>query len=122
MVPTWLLLVASCVSVPGLIAGAGLDSAGRPGLRSASLGLALIVNIVGLLLLVPPLGAVGGALAALLSTAISTVFLTVAASRILHLRGHEFFWTRRTDLDLLRSAVLALAGRAGVVRRPRDRV
>jgi O-antigen/teichoic acid export membrane protein len=122
MVPTWLLLVASCVSVPGLIAGAGLDSAGRPGLRSASLGLALIANVIGLLLLVPPLGAVGGALAALLSTIISTVFLTVAASQILHLRGHEFFWPRRTDLDLLRSAVLALAGRAGAVRRPRDRV
>ncbi len=122
MVPTWLLLAASCISVPGLIAGAGLDSAGRPGLRSASLGLALVANVAGLLVLVPPLGAVGGALAALTSTTISTVFLTVAASRILRIGGHEFFVTRRTDLALLRSATMALAGRAGLIRTSRDRV
>ena len=101
LLPTWLLLATSCIAVPGLIAGAGLDAAGRPGLRSVSLVLALIVNLVGLLLLVPPLGAVGGALAALGSTTASTVFMVAVASRLLKVKAHLFFVPGRQDGQLL---------------------
>ncbi|MGI3783362.1 MAG: oligosaccharide flippase family protein, partial [Janthinobacterium lividum] len=59
IVPTWLLLLSSCIAVPGLIAGAGLDSVGKPGLKSAALAVALMTNVAGLFLLTPPLGAVG---------------------------------------------------------------
>jgi O-antigen/teichoic acid export membrane protein len=111
IVPTWILLTSSCIAVPGLIAGAGLDSAGRPGLRSLSLGTALAANLIGLFVLVPPLGAVGAALAGLLGTLVSTVFMTVAASRILCVASHSFFITQGTDVALLRSTTSAIVGR-----------
>ena len=107
--PTWLLLVSSCLAVPGIIAGAGLDSAGRPALRSIALAVALVTNFVGLLLLAPRLGAVGAALAALSGTAISTLVITVAASRILGTAAHNFVVVRRSDLALLHTVTMALA-------------
>lgn len=102
VVPTWLLLASSCISVPGLIAGAGLDSAGRPVLRSASLIAGLIATALGLLLLVPPFGAMGAALAALISTGLSTAIAVIASSRILGVRSTEFFLPRHADLEMLR--------------------
>jgi O-antigen/teichoic acid export membrane protein len=62
---TELLILAAVVGVPGSIAGAGLSARGRPGLRSASLLIACLVNIAAVLLLVPSLGAMGAALATL---------------------------------------------------------
>jgi O-antigen/teichoic acid export membrane protein len=110
VVPTWILLLSSCLAVPGTIAGAGLDSVGRPALRSASLVLALVTNFLGLVLLVPPFGAVGAALAALVSTLASSVFVIVAASRVLHTASHRFFAVRGSDLVALRSSVRTIAG------------
>lgn len=111
VVPTWVLLLASCVAVPGLIAGAGLDSTGRPGLRSAALGIALGVNVLALFVLVPPLGAVGAALASLLNALVSAVLMIVAASRLLGTAGHGFFVPRATDLRLLGSILRETARR-----------
>ena len=110
VLPTWILLLSSSLAVPGIIAGAGLDSAGRPALRSVSLVLALVSNFLGLVLLVPPLGAVGAALAALLSTLASTVFVIIAASRVLRTPSHSFFAVRGSDVAALRSSVRTIAG------------
>ena len=101
IVPTWLLLISSCLAVPGLIAGAVLDSVGKPGLKSAALAVALLTNVAGLLLLTPPLGAVGAALAALVSTLASTVFMVVASARALHVPALSFVLTERRDIDVL---------------------
>lgn len=117
MVPTWLLLATSCFAVPGLIAGAGLDAGGRPGLKSVALVLALAVNLVGLLLLVPHLGAVGGALAALGSTTASTVFMVVVASRLLKIKAHWFFVPQPQDVVLLQGFVRAVLRRLPGVKR-----
>ena len=105
IVPTWILLASSCIAVPGLIAGAGLDSAGRPGLRSASLAVALVAELIGLLVLVPPLGAVGAALTAFTSTSVSAMFSIRAASRTLSTSGRRFFVIERTDRTLLMSVL-----------------
>jgi O-antigen/teichoic acid export membrane protein len=112
LVPTWLLLASSCVAVPGLLAGAALDSTGRPALRSVALGAALVVNLVGLVVLTPPLGAVGAALAALASTAMSTLVAIIASSRTQGTPGHLFYVPQGTDLVLLRSSVSAVVRRA----------
>ena len=101
LVPTWLLLLSSCIAVPGLIAGAGLDSVGRPGLKSAALALALATNVAGLFLLTPPLGAVGAALAALISTLASTIFLAKSSARALDVKALSFVLTQRRDIDVL---------------------
>ncbi|MBL8927057.1 MAG: oligosaccharide flippase family protein [Pseudonocardia sp.] len=111
IVPTWLLLASSCLTVPGMIAGAGLDSVGRPGLRSASLVLALVGNLIGLVLLVPPWGAVGAALAALAGTLLSTIFAVAVAARSLPAPTHRFVVPQASDLALVRSTVAALGRR-----------
>lgn len=111
LVPTWLLLVCSVIAVPGLIAGAGLDSAGRPGLRSMALVLALVVNLAGILALVPPLGAVGAGLAGFASTLLSTVFALVAASRILKVPARVFLVPRGEDIRLLGTSAGAIVAK-----------
>jgi len=60
------LLLGVVLGNPGSVAGAGLSSRGHPGLRSFSLAVACIVNIAGILLLVPPQGAMGAAVATVL--------------------------------------------------------
>lgn len=60
-----ILLLAVGLSNPGSIAGVGLSASGLPHLRSAALVGACIVNIPMLILLVPSLGAIGAAIAAL---------------------------------------------------------
>lgn len=61
-----ILLLATALANPGSIAGVGLSASGFPHLRSLSLVGACIVNIPMLILLVPSLGAIGAAIAALL--------------------------------------------------------
>jgi len=61
-----ILLLATGLANPGSIAGVGLSASGFPHLRSLSLVGACIVNIPMLILLVPSLGAIGAAIAALL--------------------------------------------------------
>lgn len=69
---TWLLLVAVTIGTPGSIAGAGLSALGRPGLRSASLAVAAVVNVLVLLALAPKWGALGAAFATLLGNLVSS--------------------------------------------------
>lgn len=119
VVPTWILLLSACVAVPGLIAGAGLDSAGRPGLRSIALVVALVMNLGGLLLVVPALGAIGAAVAGLTSTLVSTAIMSVAAARIFDESVGGFVVLRRADLGMLRTALVPVIRRLWPARAPR---
>jgi O-antigen/teichoic acid export membrane protein len=83
VLPTWLLLAAIVLGNPGSLAGAGLSAMGRPHLRSWSLLVALVANLVTLFLLAPVLGAIGAALA----TAVGNV---IAA-------GLNLVWMRRVS-------------------------
>lgn len=62
-----ILLLSLLIFTPGSIAGAGLMARGRPILRSISFAVAAVLNLAFVLILVPPFGAVGAALAMLLS-------------------------------------------------------
>lgn len=108
---TWLLLVCSVLAVPGLIAGAGLDSAGRPGIKSVSLVLSLLVNAAGLIALVPQFGAFGAALAGFAGVLLSTVVVLIAAARILRIPASAFLIPRREDVALLASTSKAIVRR-----------
>jgi O-antigen/teichoic acid export membrane protein len=68
---TLILLVGIVLGNPGSVAGAGLSARGRPGLRSVSLAIALVFNVVTLVILVPVLGAVGAALATVVGNVVS---------------------------------------------------
>ncbi|MCZ2829851.1 oligosaccharide flippase family protein [Modestobacter sp. VKM Ac-2986] len=109
--PTWLLLASSVIAVPGLIAGAGLASAGRPGLRSAALVVALLTNLVGIFVLVPVIGAVGAATAALAGSVLSTGFGVVMAARQLRIPADRFLVPRVADVVFLVSESRKAAGR-----------
>lgn len=119
-VPTWFFLVASCIGVPGLLAGAGLDAAGRPGLRSISLGAALALNVVGTVVLTPPLGATGAALAAVATTLLSTGCMLAAARRVLVVPSRQFWLPGLADVAALATIARLLAARLRRAEKARD--
>lgn len=118
IVPTWLLLASAVITIPGLIAGAGLAAGGRPGLRSVALVVALATNLVAMLLLVPLLGAVGAALAALIANVLSTTVGVAAVARLYSVPALPFFVPRPHDFVFLTVESVGLIRR--LLRRRRD--
>lgn len=99
----WILLLAVAVGNPGSVAGAGLNARGRPGLRSMSLAIALVINVVVMVLLVPVLGSLGAGLATLAGN------FTAGMLNLVWLRVHfgipvwHFLGIRRSDFVFLLS-------------------
>jgi len=118
--PTWWLLLAAVTNVPGLMAGAGLGAWGRPGLRSASFVVALVVLLAGFVLLVPATGAVGAGIAAVASGTAMSVFAVAAAARLSGAPATAFVVPRRSDVAALgaegRRAARALLARSPLRR------
>jgi O-antigen/teichoic acid export membrane protein len=102
---TAVLLLAVVGGNPGSVAGMGLSARGRPGLRSLSLSLALIVDLVALVLLVPPLGAMGAAIATLLANCSSAALNLLWLRRCFRIPMRSFLSFRRSDLDGLVAVV-----------------
>ncbi|WP_191905666.1 polysaccharide biosynthesis C-terminal domain-containing protein [Microbacterium caowuchunii] len=67
-----MLLAAVVAGIPGSVAGAGLSARGHPQLRSYSLVVACVLNVALVFFLVPPLGAMGAALATLVGNLVSS--------------------------------------------------
>lgn len=92
-----ILLLAVALGNPGSIAGAGISARGRPGLRSWSLAAAFLVNLVLVLILVPPFGAIGAAWATVVGNCVAgylniiwlRVFFQVPISTFLGFRGND---------------------------------
>lgn len=111
LVPTCLLMVGAVICIPGLLASAGLSAWGRPGLRSVGLGITVVITIPVLVLLIPRLGAVGGALTSIVSNVFCTSFMVVAASRVMKVPAADFVairigdvvWVYRETVHLLRT-------------------
>lgn len=99
------LLVAIWVGNPGSVAGAGLSARGRPGLRSWSLFVALVANIVAMLFLVPYLGALGAALATLVGNAVAGYMNIIWLRLKFAIPLGAFFGVRRRDFHLVRMLV-----------------
>ena len=75
--PTWILLAGLLgEGVAGLVS-AYLYGVGRPGLNSLAVGAGVVVTVIGDLLLIRPLGAVGAAIASALAYLSTTVALLV---------------------------------------------
>jgi O-antigen/teichoic acid export membrane protein len=98
IVPTWITLLSHVVSVPGLMVGAGLASCGRPSFRSLAIIVALVGNLVGLLVLVPYLGAVGAALAGVLGNVLALVLSLILAKRLLGISASALMRPRLSDV------------------------
>lgn len=68
---TWLLLIAVVIGTPGSVAGAGLLSLGKPGLRSLSLFAALLISLGILFPLAMTFGAYGAVAATLIGNVVA---------------------------------------------------
>jgi O-antigen/teichoic acid export membrane protein len=115
VVPTLLLFLAAVLYIPGPMAGAGLASSGRPGLRSIGFLCTFVVNVVVFVLLVPRFGVLGACWASIASSALQSAFMLVAASRVLRTPVHHFLVPRSSDLLLVWHETLRM-GRRVVVR------
>ncbi len=96
---TAILLAAVILGTPGSIAGAGLSGRGRPGLRSASLIIASAVNIVLLIVLTPPFGAIGAALSTLVGNLLASNLNLFFLWRNFGIGPGQFYGIRRSDLQ-----------------------
>ena len=114
LLPTWILLAAIVLGNPGSLAGAGLSAYGRPHLRSWSLLVALVANVVIVLLLVPSLGAIGAALATAVGNAIAAGMNLVWVRRIgVGATAKDFCAIRREDAATLVQLMTARFRRRG---------
>jgi O-antigen/teichoic acid export membrane protein len=59
----WVMLGTYALTAPGVVAGTALGARGRPGSRSTSLIIAVLVNCIAVILLAPVIGALGTAAA-----------------------------------------------------------
>ncbi len=97
--PVTLILIATIVLCnPASVAGAGLSARGRPGLRSFSLGVGAAVNVVAILLLVPPYGALGAAVATLIGNAVAASLIIICLRVAYGVSIAEFWRFRLSDV------------------------
>jgi O-antigen/teichoic acid export membrane protein len=108
---TFIMLLAVWLGNPGSVAGAALSGRGRPGLRSTSIALAAIVNVVAIFLLVPMMGAVGAALATLVGNVVAGTLNIVWLRVYFGMRLRDFYSIRLSDVKDTYLAVAALARR-----------
>ena len=98
VVPTFMLIASAIICIPGLMAATSMGAWGRPGLRSLGLLVTLVVNVTALVLFVPALGVVGGCWTNIITNAVLTGFMTIAASRVMNVRSRDFWLIRRSDV------------------------
>jgi len=110
--PTLLLLLSAVICIPGLMAATGIAAWGRPGRRSVGLVITLVVNVVVFVVLVPPLGVIGGCLTSIASNVVMTTYMVLVAARVLGQPVSEFLVPRSSDLVLAGREVRHLAGQA----------
>ncbi len=98
VVVTWILLIGVVVGTPGSIAGAGLSALGHPGLRSVSLTIAAVVNVVAIVLLAPRAGAEGAAVATIIGNVVSSNANILFLNRLSRTHWTGFYAVRAQDL------------------------
>lgn len=116
-VPATIVLIAAVVlGNPGSLAGVGLGAIGRPGLRSISLLVAAVVNVIALVALVPVFGATGAAFATLLGNTVASHCNIVWLTRVAGTSHADFYVIGRRDVaEVVRIARSTIA-RRGVGR------
>lgn len=118
VVPTQMLVFSALLCIPGLLAAAGIAAWGRPGVRSAGLGITLVANVIAFVLLVPALGVYGACWTSILSNVVMTTYMVVRAARIMQVPVHSFLAPRRADVAWLVAELRAVGQR---LFRHRDR-
>lgn len=97
----WVLLLGSVLGNAGSVAGAGLVALGRPGLRSWSLGIALLVNFSTLIVLAPVMGGLGAAVATAMGSFVAGTLNVIWVTARAGLRRREFMLFRARDVRVV---------------------
>ncbi|MDK1360187.1 oligosaccharide flippase family protein [Arthrobacter sp. zg-Y1219] len=100
------LILATVAGIPGSVAGSALSARGRPGLRSKSLIIASVINIVGILLLVPQLGAMGAAYATLIGNVVASNLNIFWLSKHFRVASIGFYKIQRSDFVFIGRALM----------------
>ena len=97
----WTLLLAHVIGAAGSVAGVATSARGRPGLRSAAIAIAALLNLVLLFALVPTFGAVGAAIATLSGSVVGTVLNLYFARSAFGMKPSSFLIPRFSDARAL---------------------
>ena len=111
--PAFLVLLPGiiCLTVAKVLASY-VGGLGIPLRVAVASGTALVVNIVANLLLIPPLGIIGAAVASTVSYSLNAAMLLTIASRLSRRRPLEFVVPGRAELRRLREGLRDLRGMA----------
>lgn len=94
-----LLTIAAVVGIPGSVAGAGLVGRGRPGAVSSALVIAAVVNIAAVIVLVPPYGATGAAVATLIGNLVASNINIFILQRRYNMSFFAFYLVNFSDFN-----------------------
>ena len=108
LLPFLLLLPGTVALGLSKVLSGYISGLGRPGVVSVVAGTALAVNLILNLVLIPPLGITGAALASMTSYAAHAVLTIGLASRLSGARYREFIQPGRAELRLLVDRLMAL--------------
>jgi O-antigen/teichoic acid export membrane protein len=111
-----ILMLGNATGVPGSVAGAALSGTGKPGRRSTSLIVGCLVNIVAMIVLVPPFGATGAAIATWVGGAIAANLNILFACREFGSRIGTYYILRWSDLRFLGQILVGAMRRTGSMR------
>lgn len=92
------LILATVAGIPGSVAGSALSARGRPGLRSKSLIIASVINLLGIVLFVPQWGAMGAAYATLIGNVVASNLNIFWLSKHFHVSTVDFYKIQSADL------------------------
>lgn len=111
VVPTIILLVSAFINAPGSIAGSALSGRGMPQIRSYSVLIAAIVNVLLVVLLAPSLGAFGAALATLVAATLASTLCIVSLARKSQTKWVAYFTVGRAEFRLVLSQMARVSTR-----------
>jgi O-antigen/teichoic acid export membrane protein len=111
------LLLALLAGSPGSVAGSGLGAFGRPILRSVSIGIGFVANVVAIFAFVPQHGAMGAAAATVVGSVVAGGFNIVWLSRMTDVPMTHFFAVKRSDVGYLIRAASSVTSRLSGVRK-----
>ena len=115
--PMAMVLLAASVPLAGAsVLSTGLQADGVPLIPSIGEGIALVVTVVGLVLLLPPLQAMGAAIVSLAAYSASFLFQLVMAKRRIGTPLSAFLLPSRADLLWLIRRITDLTPRFGAER------
>lgn len=113
---TWVLLGAAVIGSAGSVAGAGLSGRGHPDLRSWSMAIGAVFNLLVLITLTPHIGGMGAALSTLVGSGLAGFSNIVFLKLKFGFKIHEFYFARGADFALLGRAARAVLRKAKIMK------